>query len=135
MFGHVGLELGDGRCLMATTRPGDEWARHAHVVDVAGWTRDTGLSYRGWSHTNGVNRLPEDFAEEDDMALTPEQLDAIARAVWTFPMRGGGDLPGGRVVVTETAAQRVRSIRRSTHRLRSRTMKLEARVAALEGAL
>lgn len=50
--GHVALGLGGDRCLMASARVSTMIGDNTGIVSISGYTRETGLNYEGWSHTN-----------------------------------------------------------------------------------
>lgn len=53
--------------------------------------------------------------EEEDMALSDTDVQRVADAVWAKSMSGGDPLSDGEQVPQETAAERIRQVRRSTY--------------------
>lgn len=54
---HVGVDLGGGQVLMGTKHTDGSWGRNLGETTVAAYTRATGAVYKGFAHTNGVNRI------------------------------------------------------------------------------
>lgn len=54
---HVGVELGGGRVFMASKHTDQSYGINLGVTTVAAYGRATGAVYRGFAHTNGVNRI------------------------------------------------------------------------------
>lgn len=83
--GHVAIGLGDGMCMMASSKVTDKWATNVGAISLADYTAKVGGHYLGWSNSNGDNSIalnsgtpapqPKVQLGEDDMAYirTPQR--------------------------------------------------------------
>lgn len=84
-------------------------------------TEDWHIAYREDRDQHRTDPPPSTAGatEEDDMPLTDDDVERIAQRaaalVWGYQMTGGAELPDGKKVPTETAGERLRQVRRSTH--------------------
>lgn len=54
---HTGVELGNGRVLMASPHADGSWGTNLGEVTVAEYNARSGAVYKGFARTNGVNRI------------------------------------------------------------------------------
>ncbi|WP_336632850.1 MULTISPECIES: hypothetical protein [unclassified Microbacterium] len=82
-WGHVGMALGGGRCVMTNPEAGEwDWGVCLGETDVASWTaRRRGIvTYAGWSHTYGANTATittPTTAAAEARPLTPQEDDIM----------------------------------------------------------
>jgi hypothetical protein len=54
---HTGVDVGSGMVLMGSPHADGSWGKNLGLISVAAYTAATGAIYKGFSHTNGVNRI------------------------------------------------------------------------------
>lgn len=99
-YGHVGFDMAGGgtRVLMATSAVAETWAKHVGVQSVDGYSRAKGATYRGWSHTNGINDfditplVTSPLLSKDDFKLVARFLNNLGLGKTTTTDKDG--IPG-----------------------------------------
>lgn len=89
-YGHAVLSVGGGRIRSTDCTT----ASHVGEVDVSWVENHWGYAYLGWTEDiNGVHVMRGHLEEEDDMPLTDDDLEKIAKRVWGFLIETRGDEP------------------------------------------
>lgn len=110
--------------------------RFTWLLGQHGWSRP--LSFEPWhfvyyprddQHIGRPAGIPAGIPEEEDMPLTDDDLNRIAKAVHNYKMHGGAK--NGNEVPAETAGARLRNIRRSTHGAKASLTAIRAQLALL----
>lgn len=107
-----GQHIAEGQPLGTVGSTGNATGPCVHVeVRLQGTSVDP-VPYIRARLTGGTPAAAPD--KEEDMPLTDRDVDRIVDGVWSKTMHGGGELADGHQVPHETAAERLRQIRRST---------------------